>query len=61
MFMNEEKKLKWCVYIHTSPSGKKYIGITSQNPQKRWQNGKGYLRKKDGIKYDQPAMGACGY
>lgn len=54
--MNEEKKLKWCVYIHTSPSGKKYIGITSQNPQKRWQNGKGYLRKKDGIKYDQPAM-----
>jgi group I intron endonuclease len=26
----------WSVYIHTSPSGKKYIGITSKNPEKRW-------------------------
>jgi group I intron endonuclease len=54
--MNEDKEFKWCVYMHTSPSGKRYIGITSQNPQKRWQNGNGYLRKKDGVKYDQPAM-----
>lgn len=31
------------VYIHTSPKGKKYIGITSMNPpEKRWANGHGY-------------------
>lgn len=32
----------YCVYKHTSPSGKVYIGITSMNPLKRWKNGKGY-------------------
>lgn len=30
------------VYKHTSPSGKVYIGITCQEVQKRWKNGKGY-------------------
>lgn len=34
----------FCVYKHTSPSGKVYIGITSQNPIDRWQNGLGYRR-----------------
>lgn len=29
---------KWCVYKHTSPSGKVYIGITSQGIKKRWGN-----------------------
>lgn len=33
---------KWCVYVHTSPSGKKYVGITSQKPEKRWKGGSGY-------------------
>ncbi len=32
----------YTVYKHTSPSGKIYIGITNQNPSKRWQNGHGY-------------------
>ena len=33
----------FCVYKHTSPSGKSYIGITSMNPpEKRWANGRGY-------------------
>lgn len=32
----------YCVYKHTSPSEKVYIGITSMNPCKRWKNGKGY-------------------
>lgn len=32
----------YCVYKHTSPSGKVYIGITKQNPQRRWQGGIGY-------------------
>jgi len=28
--------------MHTSPNGKKYIGITCCNPLYRWQNGQGY-------------------
>ena len=33
----------FCIYKHTSPSGKSYIGITHQNPpEKRWANGRGY-------------------
>lgn len=32
----------YTVYKHTSPSGKVYIGITRQEPTKRWDNGKGY-------------------
>ena len=39
---NTHEERKYCVYMHTSPSGKKYIGITGQNPKKRWGNGKGY-------------------
>ena len=31
----------WIVYGHISPSGKVYVGITSQNPKVRWQNGNG--------------------
>lgn len=36
--MNEN----WRVYKHQSPSGKVYIGITSQAPHKRWGNGSNY-------------------
>lgn len=32
----------YTVYMHISPSNKKYIGITSQSIKKRWQNGYGY-------------------
>ena len=32
----------YCVYKHTSPSGKVYIGITKQTPNGRWKNGFGY-------------------
>lgn len=32
----------YCVYKHTSPSGKVYIGM-SCDPKKRWNSGKGYI------------------
>ena len=38
--MLDEKK--HCVYRHTSPSGKVYVGITSRNPVNRWNGGRGY-------------------
>ena len=34
-------KNDYCVYCHTFPNGKRYIGITN-NIEKRWNNGKGY-------------------
>lgn len=37
----EEDKC-WCVYMHTSPSGKKYIGITSKDVKERWKQGSTY-------------------
>ena len=36
-------KSSWSVYKHTAPSGKVYIGITSRNPEYRWNHGKGYI------------------
>ena len=39
--MNNNKNC-WTVYCHTTPSGKRYIGITSQKPEERWKNGNGY-------------------
>lgn len=37
----------YCVYKHTSPAGKIYIGITSKTPNKRWSNGYGYIKNTD--------------
>lgn len=36
----------WLVYEHVSPSGKVYVGITSQKVKVRWQNGSGYIHCK---------------
>lgn len=36
----------YTVYIHISPSDKRYIGITSRKPEYRWSNGKGYKNNK---------------
>ena len=36
------EETKFIVYKHTSPSDKVYIGVTCQEPNKRWKNGKGY-------------------
>jgi group I intron endonuclease len=38
-----ENLTNWCVYMHENRlNGKKYIGITSQKPTRRWQNGGHY-------------------
>lgn len=37
----ESDKL-YCVYKHTAPNGKVYIGITKQKPKYRWGRGSGY-------------------
>lgn len=34
----------WTVYEHISPSDKVYVGITCQDPKKRWKGGSGYVR-----------------
>lgn len=53
-----KEERKWCVYIHTSPSGKRYVGITNKNPpEDRWgKNGHNYLVKYPNGKYMHPAM-----
>ena len=35
----------YIVYMHISPSEKKYIGITSLPTEKRWKNGNGYKKQ----------------
>lgn len=40
------KTVNFSVYKHTCPNGKVYIGITKQNPIKRWAYGHGYSRNK---------------
>ena len=40
MCMQDDRK--YCVYRHTSPTGKVYVGITCQNPIRRWAHGHGY-------------------
>ena len=38
---------KFVVYIHTSPSGKRYVGITSRSPEERWgSEGNQYSQNK---------------
>ena len=36
--------MSWTVYEHITPSGKRYIGITSKKPEDRWRNGEGYSK-----------------
>ena len=44
---DNDKEKTYCVYKHTSPNGKSYIGITSMKPpSQRWKNGKGYSHNK---------------
>lgn len=36
--------MNYTVYMHIAPSGKRYIGITKQQPKSRWRGGSGYKR-----------------
>lgn len=36
----------YTVYMHITPSNKRYVGITKQNPKDRWKSGKGYMHNK---------------
>ena len=38
----------YCVYLHTVPNGKRYVGITKHGdyPNRRWNNGKGYEKNR---------------
>ena len=38
-------KNEWSVYLHLFPNGKTYVGITSRDPKRRWNNGNGYHRQ----------------
>ena len=38
--------MSYYVYIHTCPNNKRYIGITKQSLNKRWQKGNGYKSNK---------------
>ena len=51
----------WTVYMHISPSNKRYIGITSRTPEKRWgHNGNNY-RKTGHHKYFVAAIDKYGW
>lgn len=42
----DDGKKIYCVYKHTSPNGKCYIGITKQTLERRSQNGEGYSTQR---------------
>ena len=38
--------MKYKVYIHITPNGKRYVGLTTQKLANRWNSGKGYRKQK---------------
>lgn len=44
---NRDNNKTYCVYLHTNRMNmKRYVGITSQKPEKRWNGGEGYQTQK---------------
>lgn len=57
---NVIKNGNYCVYVHTSPSGKKYVGQTGKKPEERWgKDGVRYLHKKKNGEYMHPAFASA--
>lgn len=46
MLNYQDQEKKYYIYKHTAPNGKVYIGMTSKNPQERWDSGHGYRKHK---------------
>jgi group I intron endonuclease len=45
----------WTVYMHTNKiNNKVYVGITCQDVNQRWRNGKGYFKRDKDGKFTQP-------
>ena len=40
------KNKKFCVYMHITPSNKRYVGITCKSPNRRWESGSGYKNNR---------------
>lgn len=38
--------MNYKVYIHITPNGKRYVGLTTQKLANRWNSGKGYRKQK---------------
>ena len=51
------EKMNYKVYVHIAPNGKRYYGITKQEVEARWKNGKGY----EGNKYFYRAINKHGW
>ena len=45
-YKNEESFVKYKLYIHKFPNGKKYVGVC-QNCNDRWNNGNGYADNRE--------------
>lgn len=46
-WQKNENNMKYWVYIHLFPNGKRYVGLTTQKSiNKRWRNGRGYKNQK---------------
>lgn len=43
---NSAKDKLFSVYVHIAPNGKRYYGITSREPHRRWGNGNGYRQNR---------------
>lgn len=60
--MDYNSKLRFCVYCHTSPSGKKYFGKTfglteDDANRNRWNDGKSYTHQFEDVSFEYPAFG----
>lgn len=51
------EKMNYKVYVHIASNGKRYYGITKQEVEARWKNGKGY----EGNKYFYRAINKHGW